>query len=200
MVSGLHARIEASDGGFILVHESRSNKTLLNDAVIETSHRIQSGDRVKLGYTGPTIELVSIESAPQSPQPDADGSGQTMQADPRQLALLRGTLGTKRIEIGGGGMIGRDPQLQFPLDHPHVSRLHASLTVRGDHVVLADLRQLERDLRQRPTADEARVARNQRPHRHRAVLAALRWHGAGESVALEQRGAIGCLPQAGRLG
>ena len=140
MVSGLHARIEASDGGFILVHESRSNKTLLNDAVVETSHRVQSGDRVKLGYTGPTIELVSIEVAPRSPQLGANGSGQTIQADPRQLALLRGTLGTKRIEIGSGGVIGRDPQLQFPLDHPHVSRLHASLTVRGDHVVLADLR------------------------------------------------------------
>jgi ABC-type multidrug transport system ATPase subunit/pSer/pThr/pTyr-binding forkhead associated (FHA) protein len=140
MVSGLHARIEASDGGFILLHESRSNKTLLNDAVVETSHRVQSGDRVKLGYTGPTIELVSIEAASRSPQPEVHGSGQTVQADPRQLALLRGTLGTKRIEIGGGGVIGRDPQLQFPLDHPHVSRLHASLTVRGDRVVVADLR------------------------------------------------------------
>ena len=30
MVSGVHARIDAVNGQFHLVHESRSNKTLLN--------------------------------------------------------------------------------------------------------------------------------------------------------------------------
>jgi len=138
-VSGLHARIDAANGEFVLVHVSRSNKTLLNDAIVETAHRVKAGDRVKLGYTGPTIELLSIEAAAPPQVAAPDGSGKTVQADARHLALLRGTLGAKRIEIGKGGVIGRDPESQFPLDHPHVSRYHAGLAADGDCIVIADL-------------------------------------------------------------
>ena len=141
MVSGLHARIESSNGGFLLVHESRSNKTLLNDAVIDVSRRIQAGDRLKLGYTGPTIEVISIEARPPAPQPGNEGAAalQTLQADSRHVALLRGSAGAKRIELGTGGVIGRDPRCEFPLDHPHVSRAHARFVVRDGRVLLLDL-------------------------------------------------------------
>ncbi|HUE14201.1 MAG TPA: FHA domain-containing protein [Planctomycetaceae bacterium] len=138
-VSGLHARIGGSDGAFVLIHVSRSNKTLLNDAVVETTSPVKAGDRIKLGYTGPTIELLSIEAAALAPVAAPDGSGRTVQADARHLALLRGTQGTKRIDIGKGGVIGRDSQSQFQLDHPHVSRSHAGLAVDGDLAAIADL-------------------------------------------------------------
>ena len=138
-VSGIHARLGGSDGLFVLIQVSRSNKTLLNDAVVETTSPVKAGDRIKLGYTGPTIELLSIESGKLAPVAAPDGSGRTVQADARHLALLRGTQETKRIDIGKGGVIGRDSQSQFLLDHPHVSRCHAGLAVDGELAAIADL-------------------------------------------------------------
>jgi ABC-type multidrug transport system ATPase subunit len=44
------------------------------------------------------------------------------------------------MPVGQGGIIGRAPgHVEFPLDHPHVSRRHARLHVAGGQVVLADL-------------------------------------------------------------
>ena len=69
-----------------------------------------------------------------------EGFGQTVQADVRHLALLRGTAQAERFELGSGGVIGRNAGVvKYLLDHPHVSRLHASLVVDGGRVVLADL-------------------------------------------------------------
>lgn len=48
-VSGVHARIEPTSAGFVLVHLSRNNKTLLNDAPVEGSAPIRPGDKVRLG-------------------------------------------------------------------------------------------------------------------------------------------------------
>jgi pSer/pThr/pTyr-binding forkhead associated (FHA) protein len=54
--------------------------------------------------------------------------------------LIRGTGRTERFAPGSGGVIGRDaPVVEYHLNHPHVSRLHASLAVDGERVVLADL-------------------------------------------------------------
>jgi ABC-type multidrug transport system ATPase subunit len=134
-VSGLHARIEAAGLGFLLVHESHSNKTLLNGKPVDTSSAVGVGDRVQLGYTGPSFEILELEAA-HSPQ----DFGASVQADGAQLALPRGSAQVDRFEVGTGGVIGRDAaSAQFVLDHPHVSRLHASLAVDGARVVLADL-------------------------------------------------------------
>src|SRR5689334_13635417 len=56
-VSGEHARIERTTAGLILTPRSRSNKTLLNDQPIEQPVALKVGDRIRLGYTGPTIEI-----------------------------------------------------------------------------------------------------------------------------------------------
>src|SRR5262249_14991538 len=64
----------------------------------------------------------------------------TVQADVRHRALLRGSERAARFEVGDGGVVGRDAgAARFHLDHPHVSRVHASLTVDGRRVVIADL-------------------------------------------------------------
>jgi ABC transport system ATP-binding/permease protein len=136
-VSGQHARVDARNGGFVLVHVSRSNKTLLNGSIVEKSSPLKCGDRVKLGFKGPTIELIALKAAAKGESSEA--SGKTLQADARDLALLRGTLGAKRIEIGQGGVIGRDPDVEFALKHPHVSGSHARLTVNRGRVSIADL-------------------------------------------------------------
>jgi ABC-type multidrug transport system ATPase subunit len=136
-VSGQHARLDARNGGFVIVHVSRSNKTLLNDLIVEKTAPVKPGDRLKLGYSGPTIDLISLKAAAAGESPE--DAGKTLQADARDLALLRGTLGAKRIEIGQGGVIGRDPHVEFPLNHPHVSGSHARLTTKRGRVSIADM-------------------------------------------------------------
>jgi ABC transport system ATP-binding/permease protein len=139
-VSGVHARIEPAREGFVLVHLSRSNRTLVNDAPIDGSIPVRAGDRVRLGIIGPTISILAIEPAAHSSSPPGEGFGQTVQADVRHLALLRGTAQAVRFDLGTGGVIGRNAGVvKYLLDHPHLSGLHASLVVDGGRVVLADL-------------------------------------------------------------
>jgi len=139
-VSGVHARIELSREGFVLVHLSRSNKTFVNDAPIDGRIPVRAGDRVRLGITGPTITILALELAAHSSPAPGDEFGQTVQADVRHLALLRGTAQADRFALDNGGVIGRNAGVvKYLLDHPHVSGLHASLVVDGGRVVLADL-------------------------------------------------------------
>jgi ABC-type multidrug transport system ATPase subunit/ABC-type multidrug transport system permease subunit len=151
-VSGEHARIERTAAGLVLTPRSRSNKTLLNDQPVEVPAALKVGDRIRLGYSGPTVEILGTDAprskpvppvkpaAPVEPATPAEGTGATIQAGPQHLNLLRGSLAAQRFEIGSGGIIGRDKgAVQFPLDHPHVSRQHARLTVNGGRVVLIDL-------------------------------------------------------------
>ncbi len=134
-VSGLHARIEPAAKGFALVHLSRNNKTLLNGVPIEQSAPLALGDTIRLGFTGPTIEILALEQTPPS-----DRFGETVQADSYHLSLLRGSLPSQRFVVGAGGIIGRDSAaVRFPLDHPHVSRQHARLSVDSGNVVITDL-------------------------------------------------------------
>jgi ABC transport system ATP-binding/permease protein len=140
MVSGIHARIEPAGPGFVLVHLSESNQTLVNDSAVRGLVPVRAGDRVRLGTTGPTVEILAIESTRLIALAAASGHGNTVQADFRQMAMLRGSALARRFEIGSGGVIGRDVRaVQYHLEHPHVSRLHASLAVDRGRVFLADL-------------------------------------------------------------
>ena len=139
-VSGFHARIEPTATGFVLVHLSQSNKTLLNGNPLDTSSPIKAGDRVRLGFTGPNIVVLSIEPDRSSTTPPPRRFDATVLADSRHIALLRGTARAQQFELGKGGVIGRDAATaQFHLDHPHVSRAHARLAVDGERVALADM-------------------------------------------------------------
>jgi ABC-type multidrug transport system ATPase subunit len=139
-VSGLHARITRVANGFAITHLSSSNRTLLNDSIVEGSASIQPGDRVRLGVTGPTIAILAIDADGHRAPVATEGFSSTVQADLREMALFRGTVGTERFDIGAGGVIGRDRQAaRFHLDHTHVSRRHASLAVAEGRVILTDL-------------------------------------------------------------
>jgi pSer/pThr/pTyr-binding forkhead associated (FHA) protein len=85
MVSGTHARIEPVPRGFALVHLSQSNKTLLNDALVDGSTLVKAGDRVRLGFTGPTITIVAIEQTQDGPAA-AVRFDSTMKVDSRHMA------------------------------------------------------------------------------------------------------------------
>jgi ABC-type multidrug transport system ATPase subunit len=144
MVSGRHARLERTPAGLILRPLSRSNKTLLNGQPIVGPVPVAVGDVIRLGYSGPSIGVLSLDvEAPPTPPPPATRPeyGETLQPAPHHLALLRGTAGAAvRFDVGAGGVIGREKgRVQFLLDHPHVSRQHARLKVDGGHVRLLDL-------------------------------------------------------------
>jgi HEAT repeat protein len=62
MVSNLHARIERSGAEWLLRHLSKSNKTLVNNQPVEEVVKLKQGDRIRLGYTGPFVEVVSVEA------------------------------------------------------------------------------------------------------------------------------------------
>jgi ABC-type multidrug transport system ATPase subunit/pSer/pThr/pTyr-binding forkhead associated (FHA) protein/ABC-type multidrug transport system permease subunit len=145
MVSGRHARLERTAHGCVLTPLSQSNQTLLNDHPVEGPLPVKAGDRIRLGFTGPTVEIVALPPLAPTPPGDAkpapaEAPGATVLAAPQHLVLLRGSFGAERVPIGRGGVIGRGPgQVEFVLDHPHVSRRHARLTVAGGRVLLHDL-------------------------------------------------------------
>src|SRR5438445_2273954 len=142
-VSGRHAQIARTPAGLELVHLSRSNKTLLNGQPVAGRMPLAVGDAIRLGYAGPVVIVVAT-SPPSGDggDPVAGALEGTLAALPQHLALLRGTAtAANRFEIGTGGAIGRERgKVRFLLDHPHVSRFHASLSVQTGRVVLADNR------------------------------------------------------------
>ena len=50
-VSGLHALIESTVHGLVLVHLIRNNKSLLNGTPVEGKSPVKVGDRIRLGFT-----------------------------------------------------------------------------------------------------------------------------------------------------
>jgi hypothetical protein len=122
-VSREHARIERTAAGLILVHRSGRNKTLLNNQPVEDSAALKVGDRIRLGPSGPTVEILSVEAPRPKPMPaikpatpleptQPDQSlqeyGATVQAGSQHFNLLRGTMAADRFEVGSGGVIGRE--------------------------------------------------------------------------------------------
>src|SRR5690242_12158465 len=66
-VSGLHARLEQTSAGLTLTPLSRSNKTLLNDQPVEGPTAIRLGDRMRLSFTGPIIEVLALDAIAAKP-------------------------------------------------------------------------------------------------------------------------------------
>ena len=140
-VSGIHARIEATPRGFVLVHLSQSNKTLLNNASVDNSSPIKAGDcrfaSVLLVRRSRSWRLArpamvrpaAIDSRRHAPG-RLPGNWPCSAGQPAPSGLSR----KRRCDRPG-----REGRQSYLLDHPHVSRNHASLALRGDRVVLADL-------------------------------------------------------------
>lgn len=69
VVSGLHAQVDRAPGGLVLTARSPKNLTLHNDRPVGEPVPLRAGDRVRLGVTGPTVEIVRIDSADAPPGP-----------------------------------------------------------------------------------------------------------------------------------
>lgn len=141
-VSGLHAELRFAGEQLTLVHRSGSNHTLVNGQPIAKTARLKVGDRLRLGVTGPELEVLSSGQTVQRPQRKALNKSAAPPA-----TLLGGSSrdyvpapNVDRFEIGQGGIIGRDPKhAQFLLEHPQVSRVHARISVVSGRCTLTDL-------------------------------------------------------------
>src|SRR5579872_7148971 len=59
-VSSEHAHIERTASGLVLTPRSQSNKTLLNDRPLDGPAALKVGDRIRLGFTGPMVEILDV--------------------------------------------------------------------------------------------------------------------------------------------
>jgi ABC transport system ATP-binding/permease protein len=134
MVSAAHAEIDRTPTGIVLTPRSQKNVTLLNGLPLFKPTPLRQGDRIGLGATGPTVQIVSVADAPPGE------SIQTVAGQPSEIDALRRAIASTMItKVGDGGIVGRDPTAQFHLPHPLVSRYHAALGRRDGLVVLSDL-------------------------------------------------------------
>src|SRR5262245_14073575 len=136
-VSALHARIDLTPDGPVLLHQSRKNETVLNDRALTAPAMLKPGDRIRLGNFGPTVEVVGIEVRADWGENDI---ASTLAASPAEMAALRRSVnGLPPVPVGAGGVLGREPGSMFQLPHPAVSRRHAAIDVRDGQVILFDL-------------------------------------------------------------
>ncbi len=139
-VSSLHARLEPTPGGVRLVPLSLRNATLLNDRIVDGPTAVQDGDRIRLGMTGPVLEVLSLIAGEPAPPSAGDADDATLRASEAHLKMLRGTGAVNHFPLDAGGVFGRDPEMaNYVLGHPHVSRRHAAARVHGGKVMLTDL-------------------------------------------------------------
>jgi ABC transport system ATP-binding/permease protein len=152
-VSGIHASISFADDGATLTPRSNSNKTLLNDEPLAGPATVEVGDRLRLGFTGPIIEILdlapALNGAPAPvaeplplPEPLDEEVESTVRADSAAVAMMQSSQQADDYLLNEPELlIGRDhDQAQILLDHPHVSRLHARLTTHRGRTTLEDLR------------------------------------------------------------
>jgi pSer/pThr/pTyr-binding forkhead associated (FHA) protein len=87
VVSGLHAEIDRAPGGLLLTAKSPKNLTLHNDRPVTGPVPLRAGDRIRLGVTGPAVEIIRIEAenAPELAAPPV--------AVPRRRPARRRTVG-----------------------------------------------------------------------------------------------------------
>src|SRR5262245_3007087 len=88
-VSALHACIDLTPDGPVLLHQSRKNETVLNDRALTAPAMLKPGDRIRLGNFGPTVEVVGIEVRADWVENDV---ASTLASSPAQVAALRASV------------------------------------------------------------------------------------------------------------
>lgn len=136
-VSGLHAELVVKDSTVWLVHRSKSNSTVIRDTAISKPVRLQSGDRFRLGYTGPEVEYLGMATSQATVAPSTQ-SDATLFAG--KAADMIGPVGNKsqRFQVPQQGTIGRLKECEISLEHPHVSRRHAYIKLVQGQVQIGD--------------------------------------------------------------
>lgn len=133
IVSAQHAKIARLEEGFVLIDLESTNGTFLNGLPIERA-RLRSGDVLRLGPNGPTVEVEVL--APRAAEPDTVVIPNFAELkDRRAHAVL-----LQEIEIPSSGLVvGRGAAADVALDSPIVSRRHARLFRDGPQLIIEDL-------------------------------------------------------------
>lgn len=90
-VSGRHAALVRSPGGWSVTDLGSSNGTYLNGTAVAEAHPVSDGDQIRLGRNGPRLQVALGD--PASPHPDLTAEGgvtrRVRAAVARQTVLLR---------------------------------------------------------------------------------------------------------------
>lgn len=129
-VSSHHARVVAQGGEYILEDQNSKNGTFLNDQRI-TVHRLQNGDRIRVGQLTLIFQSATAPRAmPSTPQPSPAAVARAgLQMASGEFFALRGSVLT----------IGRAPDNQLVLADSQASVHHARLVVDQAGVAIEDL-------------------------------------------------------------
>ncbi len=101
-VSGLHAEFQRRGKDVFIVHRSRSNRTLYNEQPLAVETKVKPGDRIRLGFTGPELIVVSLSEAKSVAPIAADASQETRMAV-NGAEVLRGSAQFRSMPIGHFG-------------------------------------------------------------------------------------------------
>lgn len=143
LVSGRHALITPSDGGWFLEDLGSTNGTLVDGERVRGTRRLQPGQRIRFGNTGPVVLFTD------------DRSAATVRADgPTPPTRMMSVLGPRRSRIVAGGLAvagiagllafwaGRatpEPPQQDGAEWPEAAATDASGEEGDDRVAAADL-------------------------------------------------------------
>ena len=75
-VSGVHCRITVQSAGLAVIHDSKTNKTLINGSIVYDSYPLNSGDTLKVGRETLVVDYIQVlGDQPPKPEPPKDNSG-----------------------------------------------------------------------------------------------------------------------------
>lgn len=122
IVSRYHARLERSNGGYLLVPlPDAANPVLLEGRPLHGPHRLRHEDKLRIGGLDPGLMVTMTYRSPD----EATASVEAHTLD----------FGDKSVLV-----LGRDPSSDLVLDAPQVSRYHAQLERVGQRYRIRDLR------------------------------------------------------------
>src|SRR5277367_1430695 len=133
------ARILRAEAGFMLEHLSRNAATVLNGVPVKQPTGLLDDASIAFGEEPLVFRLIDDTTIGVAmPWGMAgDGATETMIARPGEATEV---IAPNRIPLGGGIKVGREAAPgQVVLDHPNVSRRHATFETGADGVVVRDL-------------------------------------------------------------
>ena len=134
-VSGYHAEIQCDSGGIYLVDLGSTNGTSVNGKRLGARRKLSAWDRVAFA----SVEAEVVDSQGRRPTQVLRAVDQEPQAAPGAWRLV-GEGGM--FVVSGSHTLGRDRSCDFTVSSDAVSRRHARLELRDDHVTVTDLARL----------------------------------------------------------
>jgi pSer/pThr/pTyr-binding forkhead associated (FHA) protein/S1-C subfamily serine protease len=138
VVSARHAEIRHAAGEWRLVDLGSRNGTYVNGRRVTAETPLKAGDEVRLGETGPTLQVVAVTEtfeATLAERPAVALGGppeRPVETRPYAVTLVAAATGKRFEALGTRIRMGRGPECEVQAveaSNPVVSRVHAELTV-----------------------------------------------------------------------